>query len=157
MNLTIGQAAREAGCKVQTLRYYEALGLLPKPQRTAGNHRVYGDEHLRRLAFIRHARELGFSLEAVRELLTLGTKPDQSCAKADAIASEHLGAVERKIAALTALKGELERMVRSCRQGRGGLRRIAECHVIEVLADHSHAHCVSDAHARPAGAERFGR
>ena len=122
MKLTIGQAAREAGCKVQTLRYYEELGLLPKPQRTAGNQRVYGGEHLRRLAFIRHARELGFSLEAVRELISLGGKPEQSCAKADAIA----------------------RMVESCKQG-----RISECRVIEVLADHSHAHCVSDAHARP--------
>jgi DNA-binding transcriptional MerR regulator len=150
-NLTIGQAAREAGCKVQTLRYYEELGLLPKTLRTAGNQRVYGDEHMRRLAFIRHARELGFSLEAVRELLSLGTKPDQSCAKADGIARGHLDEVERKIAALTALKGELERMVQSCRQG-----RIAECRVIEVLADHSHAHCLSDSHARRAGAERFG-
>ena len=150
-NLTIGQAARETGCKVQTLRYYEELGLLPKPLRTAGNQRVYGDEHLRRLAFIRHARELGFSLEAVRELLSLGTKPDRSCAKADSIARGHLDEVGRKIAALTALKGELERMVQSCRQG-----RIAECRVIEVLADHSHAHCVSNAHARPARAERFG-
>jgi DNA-binding transcriptional MerR regulator len=144
MNLTIGQAAREAGCKVQTLRYYEELGLLPKPQRTAGNQRVYGEEHLRRLAFIRHARELGFSLDAVRELLSLGARPDQSCAKADRIASEHLDEIERKIAALTALKGELARMVESCKQG-----PISECRVIEVLADHSHAHCVSDAHARP--------
>jgi DNA-binding transcriptional MerR regulator len=151
MNLTIGQAAREAGCKVQTLRYYEELGILPKPLRTAGNQRVYGEEHLSRLAFIRHARELGFSLEAVRELLSLGARPDQSCAKADAIATAHLGEIERKIAALTALRGELARMVESCRQG-----RISECRVIEVLADHSHAHCVSNAHARPAAAERFG-
>jgi DNA-binding transcriptional MerR regulator len=155
MNLTIGQAARESGCKVQTLRYYEALGLLPKPTRTAGNQRVYGDEHLKRLAFIRHARELGFSLEAVRELLSLGSKPEQSCAKADAIARTHLEEVERKIAALTALKGELARMVESCGQG-----RVADCRVIEVLADHSHAHCVSDAHARahahPPAGERFG-
>jgi DNA-binding transcriptional MerR regulator len=151
MNLTIGQAAREAGCKVQTLRYYEALGLLPKPTRTAGNQRVYGAEHLKRLAFIRHARELGFPLEAVRELLSLGSKPEQSCAKADAIARTHLEEVERKIAALTALKDELARMVESCGQG-----RVADCRVIEVLADHSHAHCVSDGHAHPPSAERFG-
>lgn len=151
MILTIGQAAREAGCKVQTLRYYEELGLLPKPTRTAGNQRVYGDEHLKRLAFIRHARELGFALEAVRELISLGGKPEQSCAKADAIARTHLGEVERKIAALTALKSELARMIESC--GRG---RVADCRVIEVLADHSHAHCVSDAHANPAAGARFG-
>lgn len=151
MNLSIGQAAREAGCKVQTLRYYEELGLLPKPTRTAGNQRVYGAEHLTRLAFIRHARELGFPLEAIRDLLALGARPEQSCAEADAIAGAHLAEVERKIEALSALRGELKRMVRSCRRG-----RIAECRVIEVLADRSHAHCASPAHARKAADERFG-
>jgi DNA-binding transcriptional MerR regulator len=151
MNLSIGQAAREAGCKVQTLRYYEELGLLPKPTRTAGNQRVYGEEHLRRLAFIRHAREIGFPLEAIRELLSLGGRPEQSCAQADAIAGAHLAEVERKIKALTALRGELKRMVQSCRRG-----RISECRVIEVLADHSHAHCASPAHARTKADERFG-
>ena len=151
MTLSIGQAARAAGCKVQTLRYYEELGLLPKPMRTAGNQRVYGEEHLRRLAFIRHARELGFPLEAIRELLSLGGKPDQSCAKADAIAGAHLAEVERKIKALAALRGELKRMVQSCRRG-----RISECRVIEVLADHSHARCASPAHARAKADERFG-
>lgn len=151
MKLSIGQAAREAGCKVQTLRYYEELGLLPKPLRTAGNQRVYGAEHLKRLAFIRNARELGFSLEAIRELLALGAQPEQSCAEVDAIAGAHLAEVERKIKALTALRGELKRMVQSCRRG-----RIAECRVIEVLADHSHAHCASPAHSRNAADERFG-
>ncbi len=158
MNLSIGQAARAAGCKVQTVRYYEDLGLLPKPARTGGNQRVYGEEHLRRLAFIRHARELGFSLAAIRELLSLGARPDQSCAKADGIASAHLHEVDRKIAALAALRGELRRMIRSCR--RGGSGRIAECRVIEVLADHSHGLCVSDAHgrahARATLPDRFG-
>lgn len=151
MILSIGQAARAAGCKVQTVRYYEQLGLLAKPARTAGNQRVYGDEHLSRLAFIRHARELGFPLEAIRELISLGGKPEQSCAQADGIASAHLAEVDRKIKALTALRGELKRMVQSCRRG-----RIAECRVIEVLADHSHAHCASAAHARTARDERFG-
>lgn len=151
MTLSIGQAAREAGCKVQTLRYYEDLGLLPKPLRTRGNQRVYGEPHLKRLAFIRHARELGFPLEAIRELLSLEERPEQSCAEADAIAGAHLAEVERKIKALTALRGELKRMVQSCRRG-----RIAECRVIEILADHSHAQCASPAagHARADG--RFG-
>ena len=151
MTFSIGQAAREAGCKVQTLRYYEDLGLLPKPLRTRGNQRVYGERHLKRLAFIRHARELGFPLEAIRELLSLEERPEQSCAEADAIAGAHLAEVERKIRALTALRGELKRMVQSCRRG-----RIAECRVIEILADHSHAQCGSSAggHARADG--RFG-
>ena len=71
----IGDLSREAGCNAQTIRWYEAEGLLPPPQRTEGNQRRYGAEHVARLAFIRHAREFGFSLDAVRELLTLADEP----------------------------------------------------------------------------------
>ncbi len=138
-DLTIGRLAREGGCKVQTIRYYEQIGLMPEPARTGGNQRRYGLRHAQRVAFIRHARELGFPLEAVRELLSLSDDKDRSCAAADAIAKDHLVAVERRIARLTALKAELERMIEQCRGG-----RIADCRVIEVVADHSHAHCLSD-------------
>ncbi len=138
-DLTIGRLAREGGCKVQTIRYYEQIGLMPEPARTDGNQRRYGLRHAQRLAFIRHARELGFPLEAVRELLSLSDDKDRSCAAADAIAKDHLVAVERRIARLTALKAELERMIEQCRGG-----RIADCRVIEVVADHSHSHCLSD-------------
>ena len=138
-DLTIGRLAREGGCKVQTIRYYEQIGLMPEPARTEGNQRRYGLRHAQRLAFIRHARELGFPLEAVRELLSLSDDKDRSCAAADAIAKDHLVAVERRIARLTALKSELERMIEQCRGG-----RIANCRVIEVVADRSHAHCLSD-------------
>lgn len=140
-NLPIGTLASETGCKVQTIRYYEEIGLLPKPARTAGNRRVYTPEHRDRLAFIRHARELGFALDSVRELLAMSTQPDQSCERADRIASAHIAEVERKIAQLTALRAELRRMIRSCRRG-----RIAQCRIIEALADHGHGHCLSSAH-----------
>lgn len=150
-NLTIGHLARETGCKAQTVRYYEEIGLLPAPRRSAGNQRVCDKVHRERLAFIRHARELGFPLGAVRELLAMGDRPEQSCARADRIASAHLRDVEHKIERLVALRAELQRMIRSCRRG-----RIAECRVIEVLADHSHAHCVSRAHARAQNPDRFG-
>ncbi|MGH7003379.1 MAG: MerR family transcriptional regulator [Alphaproteobacteria bacterium] len=146
---TIGHLARETGSKVQTIRYYEEIGLLPAPARTRGNQRVYSAAHRDRLAFIRHARELGFPLEAIRELLALGDVPEQSCMRADRIASAHLGRVERKIAQLEALRTELKRMVRSCRRG-----RVSDCRVIEALADHTHAHCVAKKHAGPEG--RFG-
>ena len=138
-DLTIGRLAREGGCKVQTIRYYEQIGLMPEPARTEGNQRRYGPRHAQRLAFIRHARELGFPLEAVRELLSLSDDAGRSCAAADAIARDHLVAVERRLARLTALKAELERMIEQCRGG-----SIADCHVIEVLANHSHAHCLTD-------------
>lgn len=130
-NIFIGDAARISGVKVPTIRYYEQIGLLPAPPRTEGNRRAYDAGDLRRLAFIRHARELGFEVSAIRTLLTLQDDPSQSCATADAIAKARLVDVEQRIASLTALKTELEVMVDGCRHG-----RLAECRVIEVLADH---------------------
>ena len=87
---------------------------------------------MRRLAFIRHARELGFEIEAIRTLLTLQDNPSQPCATADAIAQARLAEVVQRIRSLTALKAELEIMVEGCRHG-----KVGECRVIEVLADHS--------------------
>jgi len=141
---TIGQLARETGCKVPTIRYYEQIGLLPEPRRSAGNQRLYGREHLERLGFIRHSRELGFSQAAVREFFRLTDQPDQTCEAIDAIARTHLEDVDRRIARLTALKRELERMIESCRGG-----RVAECRIVETLADHSHGHCLTDSHHGP--------
>ena len=138
-DLTIGRLARETGCKVQTIRYYEQIGLIPPPPRSEGNQRLYRPEHLDRLAFIRHSRELGFSLKAIRELLSLVDNPDQPCSNADQIARTHLQGVETRLARLTALKCELERMVDQCRGG-----RIADCRVVQVLADHTH--CLTDDH-----------
>ncbi|AXC50772.1 MerR family transcriptional regulator [Paracoccus suum] len=131
--LTIGKLGEAAGVKVPTIRYYEQIGLLPEPERSAGNQRLYGGSALDRLAFIRHARELGFPLDAIRDLLSLSDKPDQSCAAADVIAKKQLTAVKARIARLTALKAELERMITQCAQG-----TVADCRVIEVLSDHSH-------------------
>ena len=140
--LTIGRVADATGCKVQTIRYYEQIGLLPEPARSEGNQRLYGKATIDRLAFIRHARELGFRLEAIRDLLSLADRPDQSCEAADAIASQQLREVEHRIARLQALKLELERMVVQCHGG-----RIADCRVIEVLSDHSL--CQTDDHVHP--------
>jgi len=143
--LTIGKLGEAAGVKVPTIRYYEQIGLLPEPDRSAGNQRLYGQSALDRLAFIRHARELGFPLDAIRDLLSLSDRPDQSCAAADVIARAQLAEVESRLARLTALKGELERMIVQCAGG-----RIADCRVIEVLGDHSlcatdHQHPESEA------------
>jgi len=138
---TIGTLARESGCKIETIRYYEQIGIMPAPNRTEGGQRRYIRPHLDRLRFIRHSRELGFPLEAIRELLSLTDSPDQSCQSVDAIAQMHLEAVEQRIARLQALKVELERMIAQCRGG-----RIGQCHIIEVLADHTHTHCMHDNH-----------
>lgn len=131
----IGEVARRTGVKVPTIRYYEGIGLLPAPPRTEGNRRVYDANDLRRLAFIRHARELGFEVDAIRTLLSLQDRPDQSCAAADAIARARLAEVDRRIEKLMALKAELRRMVDCCAAG-----SVSECHVIETLADTTHRH-----------------
>ena len=128
----IGEAARRSGVKVPTIRYYEQVGLLPAPERSDAGRRLYADGDLQRLAFIRHARELGFEVDAIRTLLSLQDDRGQPCAIADAIASARLKEVEQRIASLKALKAELERMVEECAHG-----RVGECRVIEILSDHS--------------------
>ena len=125
----IREAARASGVKIPTIRYYEACGLLTPPARTRSNHRLYSDAHLHRLAFIRHARELGFETEAIRTLLVLQDEPRQSCVTADLIARERLAEVNKRIASLSALKVELERMIRSCKRG-----QVANCRVIEAVS-----------------------
>lgn len=134
---TIGSLAKKTGTKVQTIRYYEQIGLLREPGRTAGGQRRYDDADLDRLSFIRHARQLGFSLDAIRELLDLSDHPSRPCQDADAIAQHQLHQVELRLARLEALRTELKRMVRECRGG-----RTADCRVLEVLRDHSE--CLTD-------------
>jgi len=140
-NLTIGQLSKATHCKVPTIRYYEEIGLMPAPSRTSGNQRRYGAEHVTRLGFIQHCRELGFRQRAIRDLLALTKHPDQSCESVSEIARTHLNEVNQRIARLSALKLELERMIEVCRGG-----QIADCRIIETLADHSHAHCLADGH-----------
>ena len=127
----IGDAARQSGVKVPTIRYYEQIGLLPAAPRTPGNRRLFDQSDLHRLAFIRHARDLGFEVDAIRTLLQLQDDPNQSCAAADAIAKVRLDDVKIRIASLQALKKELERMIAGCKHG-----RVNQCRVIELLADH---------------------
>jgi DNA-binding transcriptional MerR regulator len=128
---TIGRLAEATATKVQTIRYYETIGLLAPFTRTGGGHRLYDTEDRKRLTFIRHARELGFSIEAIRELLSLSDNPDTSCERADNIASRQLEEVEQRLKRLKALQKELKRMVAECGHG-----RVCDCRVIEVLSNH---------------------
>ena len=105
--LSIGEVSRRTAVKIPTIRFYEQIGLLPSAPRTDGNRRRYDEADIRRLAFIRHARDLGFEIDDIRELLTLTTQPNASCHDADSIASRHLQDVERRIAQLQALRTEL--------------------------------------------------
>jgi DNA-binding transcriptional MerR regulator len=132
---SIGALARETGVKVPTIRFYESIGLLPKPPRTESNRRIYGDEAIGRLKFIRHARELGFELPAIRQLLALTDQPQRSCAEVDAIAREHLREIDSRIDRLAALRAEVRRMLKQYMHG-----RIADCRIIEVLGHHEFCH-----------------
>ncbi|MBR9973251.1 MerR family transcriptional regulator [Magnetospirillum sulfuroxidans] len=129
--IAIGPLADETGIKIPTIRYYEEIGLLPSPPRSRGNRRLYPMAAIGRLRFIRHARDLGFDIDAIRQLLTLADQPDHSCAEADRLARIHLDDIESKIARLEALRDEVRHMVADCAQD-----RIRQCRVIEVLADH---------------------
>ena len=132
MELTIGDLSRRTSVKVPTIRYYEQIGLLPEPPRSDGGQRRYGQGQVDRLNFIRHARELGFEIDDIRELLAMTEQPQASCHQADSIALAHLAEVDRRIASLKALRSELSRMVEECGHG-----RVCDCRIIEALADHS--------------------
>jgi Cu(I)-responsive transcriptional regulator len=136
---SIGQMAQAGDCKVQTIRYYEQKGLLPEPQRTPGNQRIYSQTQYDRLRFIRHGRELGFSLGRIRQILDLSDDSAKPCATVDLIAREHLREVESKIARLQCMKDELQRMISECAGD-----RVSECRIVKVLADHEL--CLTDDH-----------
>jgi Cu(I)-responsive transcriptional regulator len=128
----IGTLAQRTGVKVETIRYYEQVGLLPPPDRSEGNQRRYGRRHVERLAFIKHARDLGFAVDAIRTLLKLSDNPAMACDDAHAIAVAHLDEVRHKIARLRSLEKELERIAATCS---GGVAA-CDCAIIEALADH---------------------
>lgn len=131
LDFTIGEVSRASGVKVPTIRFYEKSGLIDAPPRSEGGRRLYGESAIRRLRFIRHARELGFELEDIRELLAMSAQPQDSCHHADSIASRHLAAVEARIERLQSLREELRRMILECDHG-----RVCECRVLQVLGDH---------------------
>ena len=129
MTLSIGQLAQASDVKVPTIRFYEEIGLLPQPRRAANDRRIYDQDAVRRLAFIRHARQLGFSVDAIRDLLDLSDHPDRDCGEANRLAAQQLRDVETKIAQLEVLRAELRRMVDAACKGQAG-----DCRVIEALA-----------------------
>lgn len=132
IGMTIGQMAKATGTAVETVRYYEKIGLLPKAARTAGNYRSYGNSEVARLSFIRRARDLGFSLDQVRTLLSLADDHDRPCGEVDGLARQHLDDVDEKISDLTALRNELSNLIDQC--GRG---TVADCRILEALGPRS--------------------
>lgn len=129
---SIGELSKRARVKVPTIRYYEEVGLLPAPERTEGNQRRYDAAGLQRLSFVKHARDLGFSIDAISALIELQEHPDRSCQAATEIAVAQLSDVRAKIKRLRSLEKELLRISKGC-DGHG----LAEdCYVLASLADH---------------------
>jgi DNA-binding transcriptional MerR regulator len=126
--MAIGALSKITGVNIETIRHYERVGVLPKARRQENGRRCYDEADVRRLIFIRRARELGFELSSVRTLLALQNDPDSSCRVASEIASMQLALVTRRIERLAVLREELARMVQGCSNG-----RIADCRVIEAL------------------------
>lgn len=126
--MRIGELARATGTKAETIRYYEREGILPAADRTDNNYRDYSADHLAALMFVRRARELGFSMAQVRQLLALSDHDDKPCEDVDRLVDQQLGEVERKIADLSLLRDELKEMGRSCKG-----ERIGECRIVESL------------------------
>lgn len=131
MILTIGQLAAQSGCKIATIRYYEEIQLMPEAKRSSGNHRQYYTPDLTRLKFIRHSRELGFSLDDIRELLSLTEATSNNSHQAEAIALKQLEFTQSRIQRLQSLEQELTTMLHQCNHD-----QFQTCRVIEVLANH---------------------
>jgi len=129
-SITIGELSRRTGCNVETVRYYERIGVMPPAPRAASRYRLYDEADVRRLAFIRRARELGFTLTDVRQLLTLAPRQSEGpCAEARELATAHLAEVRGKIADLRAMERVLGYAVGQCAAGNS-----PACPVIEALA-----------------------
>ena len=127
--LTIGKLAAASGVNLETIRYYERIGLMPAPDRTEGGHRLYEDDHRRRLVFVRRGRELGFSLGEIRALLDLARPQRRACGEVEKIAAAHLEDVRAKIADLVRLEALLSDTIRRCE----GQADAPACPVLDLL------------------------
>ncbi len=130
--ISIGELAIRTGVKIPTIRYYEQQGLIAAPHRSSGNQRRYSAQDAKRLGFIRHARDLGLPLDAIRELLRLSEHPGEPCGDADRIAAGHLKLVREKIARLQGLERELQRIASGC-----NAEHVRDCYVLQSLSNHS--------------------
>ena len=131
-NLTIGKIARRAGAAVDTIRYYEREGLIEAPSRSPSGYRRYRLEVIARLRFIRQAKDLGFSLSEIRELLALKVAPGRSCADVKARAEAKIADVEQRIAQLKRMKSALAKLATAC-SGRGPT---SECPILDAMETH---------------------
>ncbi len=133
--MKIGDIAKRTGLKIETVRFYEAEGMIDPPRRSGGNYRLYDQSHLNRLSFVKRSRDLGFTLDQVRDLLRLADDPRGSCDAVDAMAFLHIEEIDRKLADLHALRDEIARWSRC------DATTIAECRLIDTLSSGPSSAC----------------
>lgn len=125
----IGELAQRTGCLVETVRYYERIGLLPEPVRTENNYRAYSDEHVDRLRFIRHCRALDMTIDEIRELVEIRSRPESNCTGADELLDRHIGHITERIAALQALEVQLRHLRSRC----DSIGTSGDCGILQAL------------------------
>lgn len=130
--LTVGILAEKTGCNAETVRYYEKTGMMPEPSRSAGGHRLYTSDHIKRLLFIRRCRELGFNIERVKDMLRFIDEPNHACCEVRAKTVAHIEDIQRKIADLSRLAAALQSMQAHCQDGSQSAK---DCPIIEALYD----------------------
>ncbi len=128
--ITRGVLSKRTGCNIETVRYYERAGLMPNPERSEAGYRLYEEEHVRRLQFIRRCRELGFTIAEIRALLDLVDRRDYTCAEVRDISIAHVDEVRRKIEDLRRLEETMRAMIKECDGG-----AVPECPIIDALFD----------------------
>lgn len=133
MLIKIGELAKRTGATVETIRYYEKEGLLPEPSRSAGNYRLYNEEHIERLQFILHCRTLDMAMDEVRVLLQYWNEPERDCDDVDALLDEHIEAVKIRIKELMQLKQHLTFLRQKCTSSAPAV----SCGILNALADNS--------------------
>ncbi|HEY8213218.1 MAG TPA: helix-turn-helix domain-containing protein [Methylocystis sp.] len=127
---SIGELSKQSDVNIETIRYYEKIGVMPAPGRSAGGYRIYGADHLKRLSFVRRSRQLGFSLDEIRGLLRLVDGHAYTCAEVQALTLNHVAEIRRKIADLKRLERVMAEMAAQCSG-----ERAPECAVINALFD----------------------
>lgn len=154
--MKIGELAAATATGVETIRFYEREALLPAPARTAGNYRIYGDEHVDRLAFIRHCRSLDMTLDEIRVLLRFKDAPHEECGEVDRLLDAHIGHVAHRIRELKTLERDLKALRGLC----GRAQAAKDCGILEGLTRTAKATPRAKAHsdtAHIAGAHGKGK
>jgi len=151
--MKIGEMAKQAGLPVETVRYYEKIGLLPAPERDASGYRSYQDRHLDRLRFIRRCRNLDMTQDEIRELIRLAEQPEADCSEVDALLARHLDHVRERLRELTSLEATLEQLQQACSNG----RTVRECGILDGLCAEPEQMTVAEPHNHVPGTHGQGR